>query len=132
MIVPPLSTRDVAIHQQAMAGAKINMARLSAVGGDQWTVIRRKESGITAPVDVELGTITGHALAPTDANIVAGPGAVLVQRDAWIMLVPVPAAVILKQGLHVKSLAVPTMRFVIKTIDSTDNPGYLELTLEPA
>jgi hypothetical protein len=137
-LVPPLSQRDIAIRQEALAGAQLNTARMQAVGGDQWTVSGRTDNGITEAADAVLGTLTGYALAPTEVGVVAGPGSTFVERERWTFHVAtsVLAAFVVatgrafEQGLLLQSVAVPSLRLRVLSVDVTDNPGYVRATLE--
>ncbi len=138
MIVPPLSERDIAIRQTALAGAQLNTARMQAVGGQQWAVIRRVDRGIGAATETTLGTITGSVLAPTETGIVAGPGATMVEREDWTLHVTaavvtaftIVTGVVLAQGLILQSVAIPSLRLQVLSVDVTDNPQYVRARLE--
>jgi len=136
--IPPLSARDIAIRQEALAGAQLNTARMQAVGGDQWTVIQETDNGITAAAEVVIGTITGSVLAPTEAGIVAGPGSTMVEREDWTLHVTaavvaaftIATGVVLRPGLILRSVTIPSLRLQLLSVDTTDNPQYVRARLE--
>lgn len=117
---------------------RVGLLLLGSEGGDRWIAIQERDDGISAASERVLGIVTAYKAPPDDPSLITSAGAIQVQQDKNVMLIPPPVGVALERGLIMQSVALPAIRSRIMTLDlvdrldDTNNPGYLEATLEPA